>query len=306
MLATEDKAEETFDFVILWWLVLGLPLSWKKGSLTRGSASHRWIGIDFSLSEQGAVMRLPPRFVAELLTLIEPICKPTSTVSTSELEAIIGKAARVAHVVPAAKPFVAGLWGGLAGAINDAAVDRRAAPPGRVPCRRLCFAASWVRALLTGDGACPLRLERLVAPRVPTAPTVGGWSIEFDASIYGGGAVLRNAARGAVEYFSVVWYGDEASHLNVVIEDSKHQTFWEFATLLLALVTWGDHFVDEAVMVVGDNAAALSCALTLKGKGELLAVARELSWRQAVADGNSSWAICRQNTTSSPTLCLGM
>ena len=52
-------------------------------------------------------------------------------------------------------------------------------------------------------------------------------------------------------------------------------------TLLLALVTWGDHFVDEAVMVVGDNAAALSCALTLKGKGELLAVARELSWRQA-------------------------
>ena len=120
-----------------------------------------------------------------------------------------------------------------------------------------------------------------MGPSPPSAPTVGGWSIEFDASIYGGGAVLRNSDGRVVEYFSVIWCGDEARHLDVVVEDTKHQTFWEFSTLLLALVTWGDRFVEESVLVVGDNTAALSNALSLKGKGELLAVARELSWRQA-------------------------
>ena len=36
----------------------------------------------------------------------------------------------------------------------------------------------------------------------------------------------------------------------------------------------------ESVAVLGDNTAALSDALALKGKGIMLAVARELSWRQ--------------------------
>ena len=37
----------------------------------------------------------------------------------------------------------------------------------------------------------------------------------------------------------------------------------------------------ERVAVLGDNTAALSSALALKGKGVMLAVARELSWRQS-------------------------
>ena len=84
-----------------------------------------------------------------------------------------------------------------------------------------------------------------------------------------------------VEYFSTVWNGEEAKHLRVVPGDSRHQTFWEYATLLLCLMTWGDHFTKESVLVVGDNTGSLSNALSLKGKGDLLAISRELSWRQA-------------------------
>ena len=84
-----------------------------------------------------------------------------------------------------------------------------------------------------------------------------------------------------VEYFAVVWYGGEAPHLGVVPHDTSFQSFWEFATLLLALCTWGDRFVHEKVAVLGDNTAALSSSLALKGKGVMLAVARELSWRQS-------------------------
>ena len=278
----EAKAHETLDLVILWWMTLGLPLSWKKGSLARGGVVHRWIGIDFSLSEGGAIMRLPPRYVEELLQLIEPLCLAHGSITLAELDVVIGKAGRVAYVVPAAKPFVAGLWGGLAGILRDAAASGFSGPSRKVSCRRLCYAASWVRALLAEDESCPLPLERLVgAASPPSSSSTGSWTIEFDASVYGGGAVLRDTAKRVVEYFSVIWTNEDAQHLYVVTHDPKHQSFWEFATLLLALMTWGDNFVQEPVLIAGDNTAALSGALSLKGKGELLAVARELSWRQA-------------------------
>ena len=201
---------------------------------------HRWIGIDFTLSNEGAIMRLPPRYVAELLELIEPLCSARGTITLAELEVVIGKAGRVAYVVPAAKPFVAGLWGGLAGILRDASVSGYTGPSRKVSCRRLCYSASWVRALLAEDESCPLPLERLVgATSTSSPPSARGWSIEFDASIYGGGAVLRDTTGRVVEYFSVIWTDEDAEHLHVVTHDTKHQSFWEFATLLLALMTWG-------------------------------------------------------------------
>ena len=143
-------------------------------------------------------MRLPPAFVADLLSRLLPICSATGSVKSDELDALIGKAARVAHVVPSAKPFVAGLWAGLSEVRASAREGRREAPPGKVPCRRLCFAASWIRALLAEDESCPLLLERLVSA-TPACPTLGGWVIEFDASIYGGGALLRDGDGRVVE-----------------------------------------------------------------------------------------------------------
>ena len=51
--------------------------------------------------------------------------------------------------------------------------------------------------------------------------------------------------------------------------------------LVWALVVWGGHFKEQSLAVLGDNTGALSNALQLKGSGPLLAVARELAWRQA-------------------------
>merc|ERR1712085_77085 len=255
--STEVDAKYTLDLVILWWLVLGIPLSWKKGFLTSGATPHRWIGIDYTLTAEGAVMRLPPAYVAELLARLLPLCSTKGVIAADELDALVGKAGRVAHVVPSAKPFVAGLWAGLSEVRASAREGRWESPPGTVPCRRLCFAASWIRALLAEDESCPLRLERLVSA-TPACPTLGGWVIEFDASIYGGGPLLRDGDGRVVEYFAVVWFGGEAQHLDVVPHDSSFQSFWEFAILLLALCTWGDYFVHEKVAVLGDNTAASS------------------------------------------------
>ena len=37
--------QSAFDLVISWWLALGIPLAWQKGSVS--SETHRWIGADF-------------------------------------------------------------------------------------------------------------------------------------------------------------------------------------------------------------------------------------------------------------------
>ena len=120
-------------------------------------------------------------------------------------------------------------------------------------------------------------LDHIVHTR-PAPPAVAGVSVQFDASPWGGGAVLRRNEQ-VVEYFSVKWRRSHAAHLNVVIGKSKFQTFFEFLTLLLALMVWGKEDPTKTLAVLGDNTGALQEAISLSGKGILLAVSRELSWR---------------------------
>ena len=56
---TPDECTLSIDLVIMLWLALGIPLSWKKGELFMNGAAHRWIGIVYSLVPEGAIMRLP-------------------------------------------------------------------------------------------------------------------------------------------------------------------------------------------------------------------------------------------------------
>ena len=278
---TPDQIQVAMDVVMMFWLALGVPLAWKKGETFAQHEPHRWIGIVYASVPEGALLRLPPDYVAELLKMIDPLCSPGGSVSFHDLDIIVGKAARVAHVIPAAKPFIAGLWGALAGSRRAAATGQREAPPGRAPTRRFCYSASWIRALLREDPEFPFPLERLITPGPPPSATRSGWWIEFDASPFGGGAILKNPDGNIERYFAVVWDGSEAVHLGVRIGEPAFQTFWEFCTLLLSLVVWGKHFTQNTVIIYGDNTAALANALNLKGRGILLHVAREIAWRQA-------------------------
>ena len=96
----------------------------------------------------------------------------------------------------------------------------------------------------------------------------------------GGGAVRRHATQ-IFEYFHCLWCSETAGHLGAEPGLPKWQTYWDFLTLVWALVVWGSKFVTHRVAVLGDNTGALTDALNLKGTGPLLAIARELAWRQA-------------------------
>ena len=87
-----------------------------------------------------------------------------------------------------------------------------------------------------------------------------------------------------MEYFVIEFNNDMAKHLSVEIKDSKHQTFWEFLVLVLTLIQWGKDFAVSSLAVLGDNTGSLRDAMDLKGKGALLALVRELSWRSARAN----------------------
>ncbi len=216
----------------------------------------------------------------ELLALLSPLATSKGWVSLSDLDAVIGKAGRVAYIVPIAKPFVAGLWGGLRGALSaDRDRPGQEAPRGHAAVRRFCTAAAWLQALLVGELES-LPLERLVTACPPSAAVSTGWRVEFDASIWGGGAVLRAPSGEVAEYWFCVWDDASAIELDVRPGLTKYQTFWELATLLMCLVAWGPRFRSSSLAILGDNTGALQTALSLTGRMPNLAVACEIAWRQ--------------------------
>ena len=66
----------------------------------------------------------------------------------------------------------------------------------------------------------------------------------------------------------------------LAIRDCKHQTTWEFLALLMVLHAWGSRFTESSLLLLGDNTGSLNDALKLSGKGWLMHIAREISWRK--------------------------
>ena len=160
-------AQLAIDLVLTWWLLLGVPLAWKKGALYE--RDHQWIGARFVLNAPGEVhVFLPPGFLADLFELLEPFVAGTGHASLAAARRVVGKCARVAYVVPDAAPFAAALWGALGGA----AAAGREAPPGRVACRRFGGAAMWMRALFDPAGL-DLLPHPARRPRLGRSPAAG-------------------------------------------------------------------------------------------------------------------------------------
>ena len=65
---TKTRIRKTLDAVLLFWLILGMPLAWKEGSFFMDNERHTWIGVLFSISEDGrACMQLPSRSSKNLI-----------------------------------------------------------------------------------------------------------------------------------------------------------------------------------------------------------------------------------------------
>ena len=277
----EKCAHEAVDLVVLWWLLLGVPLAWAKGQLLEADQSHTWIGVDFKMLPNGeASMKLPDKFVKELLELVAAFCSAKGHSARKDAMTLVGRAARVAHVIPEARPFATALWAALTSADRAQSENKRESPPGRVANVRFHSAARWLRALLQGGDDAPFLLERIISAAGPPAASMTRWAVVSDASPWGAGAVLLHNCV-PVEFAVWKWDKESAADLDVKVGAPADQSFWEFFTVGLCIALWGKDFVAESLAVVTDNTAALQQLLDLKGKGPMLAVAMELSWRKA-------------------------
>ena len=278
---SEQAVDKAIDSVILWWLVLGVPLSWKKGMLVDAKSKHTWIGVDFMLRDGGvSAMTLPDKFAKELAEQLSPFCSLKGHSSRKDAEIVVGRVARVAHVIAEARPFSSALWTALTESDRAHRAGQREAPPGRVAHRRFSFGARWVKALLEGSPDAPFLLEREVRAEGPKPASLSSWSLATDASPWGGGAVLLHDGV-PMEYTMWNWQDDQVEHLGVVTGVPAHQTFWEFFCVALALTVWAKNFTSESLALLCDNTAALQNALDMKGSGAQLEVAQELAWRRA-------------------------
>ena len=226
-----SQQHEALDIFVLWLMVLGVPLSWPKGSFSQAATPHTWIGVDFHVATPGvAVLQVPKSFAESLLTLVRRFADPARRLaSLQEAEELCGKGGRLAQVIPEARPFIAGFYAALAGSKRASAAGAREAPPSKVATRRFRSSALWVAALLEGASSAKFPLEHRILATAPVFdPTVR--RIEFDASTTGGAAILFEHGS-AQEFWTTAWSAEDGKPAGVAPNLSDHQTFWELATL---------------------------------------------------------------------------
>ena len=147
---TTEQQMLAIDLLVCWFLVLGIPLSWRKGMYAGQGAIHDWIGVSFEVEEKGvATLTLPKEFCRSLLVLAKIFANADQRVATlKQAQELCGKAGRVAQVVPHTRPFLLGLYGALAGSLAAQRARSREAPPGKVATRRYRHCAAWLVRLL--------------------------------------------------------------------------------------------------------------------------------------------------------------
>ena len=278
---------ESFDLLLLFWLLVGAPIAWPKVCLHPLGLAHppcRWIGVLFDLPPAGARMRLPDDFVADLAAQIEELLASPGRIADSLLHQLCGRAARVAYVVPAATPFSAALRTALTDSRTTARTSRRKSQRSSHAAARFEVAGRWFAALLRGTAvgaAGRLELERVLVPGGPPRLVAGQCpAAVFDASPWGGGAVLY-LGREPVEYIVTVWDEAFCQRFGAEIGDSGCLAFFEAVTALSAVQAWCVEGPHRHLALVGDNIAALTVALSFRGRGDLARVCREMALRQA-------------------------
>ena len=152
----------SIDSVLVWWLVLGLPLAWKKGKLYKIHEEHVWVGVLYKVLNEGLVsMEIPVEYLRDLAVMLRPLAQGVGHFPLGDARKVVGKAGRLAQIVPEARPFTGALWGGHFpehGKLTN--LERRKHPPTRQP-----------------DGDSPWRLSGCCSSSGPTTRSFrsGGW-----------------------------------------------------------------------------------------------------------------------------------
>ena len=152
-LASEEKPTRWLSR--LSWLALGFTLAWSNGSHTVGVTSeeksdtgvHEWIGIQYALRGNLAVMSLPAPFVTSACEALRPFTRRRFE-SIKPARCAVGLAARVAKMYQKRRLLLEPC-GALSGSFHAATRETPEAPVGMVAVARFSCFSSLVWCSLT-------------------------------------------------------------------------------------------------------------------------------------------------------------
>ena len=129
-------------------------------------------------------MTLPEAFVRELAALCRRFIQ-ASSLPLHLAHALVGRAGRVAHVLPLTRPFVTALYAAMSATTEAAAAGARETAPGTVACKRFRHGARMLLRVLHVAGRSPIPCSRDVRAVDPEPADPAQHRIEVDASPWG-------------------------------------------------------------------------------------------------------------------------
>ena len=82
-----EEQKMAIDLLVTWFLVLGIPSSWRKGFFTPAEIAHTWIGVTFKVTEPGvATLSLTAKFLDSLLQRAKWFASSASTATMKQAQ----------------------------------------------------------------------------------------------------------------------------------------------------------------------------------------------------------------------------
>ena len=255
----DEERAKNLGLLLLWWRVLGPPISWRKVQVGR---DVRWIGIHISIARGGVDLTIDPDFLSDLILDIQKAHDGDDILAT-DLRKIAGKAEWAAGLIPYLKPMVSPLWAAIADAPQEIIAKGRVA-----------HALRWLVALFRRKRGTLTRHFRHDDQRAE-----GRLTIDVDASPWGFGGALYEDGR-LTRYFGEAISDSDRARFDIIIGDPKDQALLETMALLIAIRLWLPQVRGQlwTVKVRSDSTAALGAAVRLRSRDPRMnAVIRELA-----------------------------
>eukprot|EP00929_Paragymnodinium_shiwhaense_P121177 TRINITY_DN93326_c0_g1_i1.p2 TRINITY_DN93326_c0_g1~~TRINITY_DN93326_c0_g1_i1.p2 ORF type:complete len:624 (-),score=62.32 TRINITY_DN93326_c0_g1_i1:111-1853(-) len=260
-----DTRRRNKAILLLWWLALGLRLSWKKMSVGRILI---WIGASLAVAPDRVVVAIPERY-AEAVSAEAAELLGLRAIPARRLRKLAGKTAWAGSIVPYLSAMVAPLWAALAD-VSEASDSQTA----RAPTVRVAHALRWLLAFFTRRrGTTERSFPFSVDSNLLQVKMV------FDGSPWGYGGILYVGGK-VVSCFADAISAEDVSHFGIQVGSSKHQALIELIAILIGVRTWRPWAQEGRCVleVSSDSSAALGACLRMRSPcAAMNTVVRELA-----------------------------
>ena len=270
---TRRKRRRALCVAILFWMAMGLALSWKKRQLR---PSVIWIGAGLEATSEEITLSIQAKFVLKMLTECRELLK-LRHITVKRMRSFVGGMAWMMVIIRWVRAWLSPLWSAIALAAQWEGPPERAS----IGLQQVRHSLTWIEAFLSGQRGSIVRT-------IPVEPA-SLWAliqIVCDASPYGvGGVLLLNKVPTAWIHDAIT--EEDHRRMGTAAGQCEGQATFEALAVLVAIRTWLPLWRDHptTVVVQSDSMAALGAAAKAgSGVPQMNLVIREMALD--MAEGN--------------------